>query len=112
MMTVASLREKTRRLLADSVAPYRWSDAEIRDGLQAAVRRLNDRVPATRYVECKVQDCTVLPQSDTDAIALDDKYAEAIAMYAAYLAYLNDATDTVNAERAGALLARAEALMV
>ena len=76
------------------------------------MRRLNVRVPATRYVGLAVQDYIPLPDEDDEPIAVDDRYAEALALYVAYLAYFNDATDTVNAERASSCLARAESLMI
>ena len=79
-MTVETIRNRARQILEDTVEPYRWEDAQLRDHLQTAVRRLNRR--------------------------------GALALYVAYLAYFNDATDTVNNERAASCLARAEALMI
>ena len=112
-MTVDSIRTRARQILGDAVAPYRWEDAELRDHLQTAVRRLNSRVPATRYVAGVLQDYVNIDDyADDSAIPVDDRYAEALALYVAYLAYFNDATDTVNAERASACLARAESLMI
>lgn len=111
-MTVDKIRTRARQILEDAVQPYRWGDAELRDHLQTAVRRLNVRVPATRYVGGVVQDYIPLPDEDDEPIAVDNRYAEALALYVAYLAYFNDATDTVNAERASACLARAESLMI
>ena len=113
-MTVNTIRVRARQILEDAVAPYRWKDAELRDHLQTAVRRLNVRVPATRYVAGVVQDYIPLPaepEDDTE-FPVDNRYAEALSLYAAYLCYFNDATDTVNAERAAACLSRAEGLMV
>ena len=111
-MTVNTIRTRARQILEDAVQPYRWEDAELRDHLQTAVRRLNVRVPATRYVGLAVQDYIPLPDEDDEPITVDDRYAEALALYVAYLAYFNDATDTVNNERASACLARAESLMI
>ena len=111
-MTVNSIRTRARKILEDSVSPYRWEDSELRDHLQIALRRLNVRVPATRYVGLAVQDYIPLPDEDDAEFPVDDRYAEALALYVAYLAYFNDATDTVNAERAAACLSRAEALMI
>lgn len=111
-MTVNTIRTRARQILEDAVQPYRWEDAELRDHLQTAVRRLNVRVPATRYVGLAVQDYIPLPAEDDAEFPVDDRYAEALALYVAYLAYFNDATDTVNAERASACLARAESLMI
>ena len=111
-MTVNTIRARARQILEDAVAPYRWEDAELREHLQTAVRRLNTRVPATRYVGGVVQDYISLPEADDAEFPVDDRYAEALALYVAYLAYFNDATDTVNNERASSCLARAEALMI
>ena len=111
-MTANSVRTHVRQILGDAVQPYRWTDDVLRGYIQTAVRRLNSRVPATRYAGFALQDYIPLPDEDDGTIAVDDRYAEALALYTAYLAYFNDATDTVNAERAAACLSRAEALMI
>ena len=111
-MTVETIRNRARQILEDTVEPYRWEDAQLRDHLQTAVRRLNRRVPSTRYLEGVVQDYIPLPEGDDADIPIDNCYAGALALYVAYLAYFNDATDTVNNERAASCLARAEALMI
>lgn len=111
-MTTASIITRARRTLDDTVQPYRWNDDELREHLQTALRRLNVRVPATRYVNGIVLDYITLPGDDDAELPVDDRYAEALALYVAYLAYYNDATDTVNNERAASCLARAESLMV
>lgn len=111
-MTVNTIRARARQILEDAVAPYRWEDDQLRDHLQTAVRRLNRRVPSTRYVGLAVQDYIPLPVEDDADIPVDECYAGALALYVAYLAYFNDATDTVNNERAASCLARAEALMI
>ena len=50
-MTAAEVFARARRVLGDTVAPYRWSDAELRIRLQDALRRLNglhgEVIPAT-----------------------------------------------------------------
>jgi hypothetical protein len=111
-VTVDTIRARARQILEDTVAPYRWEDDQLRDHLQTAVRRLNRRVPSTRYVGLAVQDYIPLPVEDDADIPVDECYAGALALYVAYLAYFNDATDTVNNERAASCLARAEALMI
>ena len=112
-MTVADIRQKARRIIEDTVEPYRWTDDEIREYLQDAVRRLNSIAPHTRYMaDGAFVDFVALPESDDEPIAVNDKYREALAHYVAYLCYYNDATDTVNNERAGQCLSRAEGLMV
>ena len=112
-MTTKTTITKARRFLDDMVAPYRWEDDELREHLQAAVRRLNALAPTTRYLpDGTMVDFIALPSDDNAAIPVDDKYAESLALYIAYLAYFNDATDTVNAERAASCLQRAEGMMV
>ena len=111
-MTVAGITAKTRRILADTASPYRWSDAEIREDIQSAVRRLNVIAPRTRYTAAgALLDFVELPVGATAEIGIDGRYEEALALYAAHLCYFNDATDTVNAERSATCLARAEGLM-
>lgn len=91
---------------------YRFDDAELRRHAKAALRRLNSRAPQTRYVGGVVTDYTPLPVGDDDELVLDDRYEEAIAMYMAAQCFLDDETDTQNAERGAALLSRAEGMMV
>lgn len=111
-MTVNEIRTKVRRIIDDAVEPYRWQDEELREHLQSALRRLNSLAPHTRYVDGALVDFIVLPEGDDTAFPVDGRYAEPLALYVAYLCYFNDATDTVNAERAAACLSRAEGLMV
>ena len=111
-MTTTNLITRARRFLQDTVEPYRWGNDELRKDLQKALRYLNAAAPHTRYVDGVVTDYTPLPEEDDEPIAVSDRYAEALALYVAYLAYFNDATDTVNNERAANCLARAKEMMV
>lgn len=111
-MTVADIIRRARRILQDSVEPYRWEDAELREDVQLALRYLNSAAPHTRYVAGGVTDYTPLPDEDDEPIAVDERYAEGLALYVAYLAYFNDATDTVNNGRAESCLALAKSHMV
>lgn len=111
-MTVESIRNRVWQILDDTKDPHRWDAVVLRGYLQEAVRRLNVRVPATRYVGLALLDYIELPGADDETISIDDRYAEALSLYVAYLSYFNDATDTVNSERAAACLTRAEGLMV
>ena len=111
-MTTTDVITGARRFLQDTVEPYRWGNDELRKDLQKALRYLNAAAPSTRYVGLAVQDYIPLPVEDDADIPVDDRYAEALALYVAYLAYFNDATDTVNNERAANCLARAKEMMV
>lgn len=112
-MTTAEIVGMARRFLKDSVEPYRWKADELRDDVQKALRYLNSRAPHTRYADGGgLADFTPLPEGDDEPIPVDERYAEALAMYVAYLAYWDDATDTVNSERAANCLARAKEMMV
>lgn len=112
-MTKAELRGAVRQIMQDTKEPYRWSEAEVAEHLQGAFRRLHSVRPSTRYVDGLLTDGVDLGEfGEDDALPVEGRYREALALYAAYLCYLDDATDTVNAERANACLARAEGLMV
>ena len=112
-MTTAEIVNKARRIIGDTVEEYRWSDNEMREHVQEALQRLAVKAPQTRYMaDGTIVDYVVVSFDPTDALPVADKYGEALALYVAYLCYLDDATDTVNASRAEACLARAEGLMV
>ena len=99
-MTVKSVEEKARRILLDTEAEYRWSSKEMRDALQEGVYALNAVRPETRYVNGKLFDVIELPASDTEVLTIKNRYEEALVYFVAYKCYLNDSTDTVNAELA------------
>ena len=111
-MTTNGIVAKARRVVEDTVEPYRWPDEEMREHLQSALHRLAERAPQTRYMaDGSLVDYVTLPENATAPLPVHDKYGEALALYIAYLCYHNDATDTANAERAASCLARAEGLM-
>lgn len=97
-MTVKVIEQEARRILQDSVQPYRWSSSEIRDAVQEGVCALNAIRPETRYIDGSLVDYVVIPESDTADIAINRRYREALVFYAVYKCYLNDAADTVNAQ--------------
>lgn len=111
-MTTNDITNKARRIVEDTVEPYRWPDEEMHEHLQSALRRLAVLAPQTRYVNGIVMDQIPVPDEPDESMSLHEKYGEPLALYIAYLCYLNDATDTVNANRAAACLTRAEGLMV
>lgn len=103
-MTTNGIISVARRFINDTIAPYRWEDSELKADVQFAVRELNKIRPETRYVGGVLTDGVTLPTSNTDQIAVDDRYEECIAYYVAYLAYLDDNSDTVNAQLAESYL--------
>lgn len=113
-MTTNDITNKARRIVEDTVEPYRWPDEEMHEHLQSALRRLAVLAPQTRYIpgSPSIVDYVELPDSLDDDLPVHEKYGEPLALYIAYLCYLNDATDTVNANRAAACLTRAEGMMV
>ena len=111
-MTTNDIIAKARQIIEDTVEPYRWSEGEMIENLQSALRRLAVLAPQTRYVNGIVKDQIPVPDEPDENMVLHEKYGEPLALYIAYLCYLNDATDTVNANRAAACLTRAEGMMV
>lgn len=105
-MTVASIEKKARRILQDTISPYRWESAEIRDAIQEGVYALNAIRPETRYVGGELQDVVELPPSDTSAIDIHYRFEEALVFYAVYKCYLDDSTDTANAQLAEGYLGK------
>jgi hypothetical protein len=97
-MTVESVERKARRLIQDTESPYRWSSEEMRDALQEGVFALNAIRPETRYVNGELQDSITI--SDAGEFPINRKYEEALVYYVVYKCYLNDNTDTVNAQLA------------
>lgn len=111
-MTAGKAVALVRILIGDAFEPYRWTDEEVRGHLQSALRRLNALAPHTRYVDGALTDFTELPGGDAAEIPVDGRYDEAVVDYAGGLCYQKDAPDVMNAERANALLAKAERLML
>ena len=111
-MTTESIETKVRDILTDGVEPYRWSEEVIAENLVLALRRLAFLAPQARYVNGLLSDITALPALKSDALAVDDRYEEALVYYVVHLCYSRDDPDTSNAELANAYLAKAERLMV
>lgn len=99
-MTVADIEKSARRILQDTQEPYRWSSEEMREALQEGVAALNAVRPETRYVGGNLYDWIELPKTDTEKISIKPRYREALVYFVAYKCYLNDSTDTVNAQLA------------
>lgn len=99
-MTVKSVEEKARRILQDTEKEYRWSSKEMRDSLQEGVYALNAIRPETRYVDGELFDTVELPDSDTEELTIKNRYEEALVYYVVHKCYLNDSTDTANAQLA------------
>lgn len=111
-MTTNEIVERARLILSDTVAPYRWPDVELVQDVQMALDRLANLRPSVRYAGGILRDRVELPSARGSAIdGVDERFLEPLALYVAYLAYHNDATDTANAERAASCLARAEGMM-
>lgn len=95
-MTVASIVSRVRRLLQDEEAPYHWADEKIKSDLAMSIRALHKVRPETRYVNGLLVDCVTLPTLDTDQVAIDGRFEDALVYHTAYLAYSDDCTDSVS----------------
>ena len=109
--TTSDVTSKVRKIVNDTLEPYRWEDDEIRDYLQTAVRRLNVNVPTTRYLGDDMVDYVELPEDADADIPIHVSYEEALVYYVVHLCYTKDDPDTSNAELAAAFFTRADALM-
>lgn len=99
-MTVSDIENSARRILQDTQEPYRWTSEEMREALQEGVAALNAIRPETRYVGGNLYDFIELPKSDSEEILIKNRYKEALVYFVAHKCYLNDSTDTVNAQLA------------
>jgi hypothetical protein len=111
-MTTETVVAKVRDILNDRNAPYRWSEETVGEHLVLALRRLAFLAPQTRYVNGVLSDITALPEDGSAALAVDDRYEEALVYYVVHLCYNRDDPDTSNAELANSYLTKAERLMV
>lgn len=105
-MTFADIEKKARRLLGDTTYPYHWPIEELRDHAQEGLRSINAIRPETRYVNGLVTDGTVLPSTDDAVIEMNDRYEEALVYFVVYRCYLNDNTDTENAQLSESYLSK------
>lgn len=105
-MTVNSITNKARRILEDTLTPYRWSDDEIRDHLNDGILSLNRVRPETRYVDSRLVDRIELPDGNDETILIEDNFEAALVFYVVYRCYLNDDSDTVNSQLAEMYLSK------
>lgn len=101
-MTVESITNKARRILQDTVEPYRWLDDEIREYIDEGIVFLHRVRPETRYVNGLLNDRVELPapEDDDQRITLDACFEDVLVCYTVYKCYLVDDTDTVNSQLA------------
>lgn len=109
--STSDVTAKVRRIIGDNFEPYRWEDAEIREHLQTAIKRLNVNVPSTRYIFEDMVDYIELPDDADADIQIHDSYEEALVYYVVHLCYTKDDPDTSNAELSAAYFTRADGLM-
>lgn len=109
--STSDVTAKVRRIIGDNFEPYRWEDAEIREHLQTAIKRLNVNVPSTRYIGDDMVDYIELPEDADADISIHDSYEESLVYYVVHLCYTKDDPDTSNAELAAAYFTRADGLM-
>ena len=105
-MTVADIEKKSRRILGDTIEEYRWSREEIRDHIQEGLKAINAIRPETRYVNGVLASPAALPENDDAEFALAGRYEEALVYFTVHKCYLDDDTDTTNAQLADSYLAK------
>lgn len=105
-MTIATIEAKARRILQDTEVPYRWESSEIRDSIQEGVYALNAIRPETRYVNGELKDAVNLPDGNDMEMDIHNHYEEALVYYVVHKCYLNDSTDTMNAQLAEMYLSK------
>lgn len=97
-MTVSTIERKARRILQDTFEPYRWGSDEIRDAVQEGIYALNAIRPETRYVDGRLVD--VVEIEEDGSFPIDGRFEEALVYFVVHKCYLDDNTDTVNAQLA------------
>ena len=98
-MKVSTIEKKARRILMDTYEPYRWESGEIRDAVQEGVYALNAIRPETRYVDGRLVDVVEIDE-ESDDFQIDSRFEEALVYFVVHKCYLDDNTDTVNAQLA------------
>ena len=98
-MKVSRIEKKARRILMDAYEPYRWESDEIRDAVQEGVYALNAMRPETRYVDGRLVDVVEI-EDESDDFPIDSRFEEALVCFVVHKCYLDDNTDTVNAQLA------------
>ena len=107
-MTVADIIKVARRILLDTVEPYRWTHEEMRESLQMGISALHCIRPETMYVNDRLTDGIVLPEYDPaedpgdvkTEIPIHMRFKEALAYYICYMCYRVDDADTVSFQQA------------
>lgn len=97
-MTVKTITDKARRILQDTQSPFRWESAEIREAVQEGLDALGAIRPETRYVDGRLLDVVLLPEGDETELPVHRRYEEALVYFVVHKCYLDDDTDTVNAQ--------------
>ena len=109
-MTKNDIVKRARRLLADELEPYRWSDDTMHDAIVDAVAALNSITPSTRYVDGKLLDRITVPDEDDEEFPIDAHFTEALSLYVAAVCYTHDDPDNQNAALSESYLAKARSL--
>jgi hypothetical protein len=110
-MTVAELESKVRKILLDTIEPYRWDSNFIRETIADAVAFLQSIRPETRYVNGKLFDGDFVPDDDLDPFPISDRYREGIVAYMAYKCLECENPDIQNLTLAENYLNKAKTLM-
>ena len=105
-MTVKSITTRVRRLVQDVEQPYHWTDAKIAEDIQTAILALHKVRPDTRYVAGRLVDHVCLSPNSYCPIPIEERFADALAYYAAHMAYSDDCTDPVSKQLADDFLAK------
>lgn len=105
-MTTASITDRVRRLVQDTEEPYHWTDEQIKADIKSAICALHKVRPDTRYVKGLLVDSVLLPDDDSANIDIEERFADALAYYAAHMAYSDDCTDPVSKQLADDFLAK------
>ena len=107
LATVADYVSTARVLLQDTVADYRYSDAELVEGLNRGVREMARIRPDLYFKALRAGQSmdTYLSTSQTTTVAVDQRYQSALLYYVVGLAQLRDDENTQDA-RSIALLNR------
>lgn len=105
-MTRKSIEEKARRILQDTVMPYRWAEKDIASSLQEAIYSLHSIRPETRYIDGRLVDYVQVPNVVDEEISINNRFEEALIYYVVHKCYLDDSTDTINLQLAESYLSK------
>ena len=99
-MTVSEVIAAGRRLVSDSVAPYRWTDAVMQGFVIQAIREAIRMRPSVMYVS-GISTTYTEPSVLTQNVGLVTSAEDALAYYLAYKCLSEDAENSVNLSLAG-----------